>query len=78
VKTTQCRSTAHALAGYGVKTGGIRGQTESLALDLLEGHGAGEVEVVHLLILLLLPLRHLREDPGEPGPVGRRARLRQR
>jgi hypothetical protein len=53
VKTTQCHSTAHALAGYGVKTGRVRGQTESLALDLLEGHGAEEVEVVHLLLLLL-------------------------
>ena len=54
MKTTQCRSTAHALASYGVKTGRVRGQTESLALDLLEGHGAEEVEVVHHLLLLLL------------------------
>ena len=54
-------------------------RTEGLALDLLEGHGAGEVEVVNLLHLLLLPLllavRLRREDPREAGPVRRRGHV---
>ena len=64
-----------------VERGGRRwGLTEGLALDLLVGDGAREVEVVHLLLgRLLMGLRRrggVGGREGGRGPVGRRRRGR--